>query len=217
MKAITTPAFRFLTALRRPAKTSVTNLPRQQEEVYEPLIFRETIYSDLPALAALHVKTWDDTYPGALQKPTYELRLSQWKQTFDLNDDSWFCFVIENIKGQLIGFATGKKYENADLPEFTGELNKIYLLREYQRKGLGRRLVGCVARRFLSLGISSMVLFAESDNPSSKFFEALEGEKIGDSPGNYSWHDLQHLAVNCPIGKSIGALYSLTGNRHGFN
>lgn len=218
MKAITTPAFRFLTSLRRPAKASVTNLPRQPEEVHEPLIFRETMYSDLPALAALHVKTWNDTYPGVIQKPTYELRESQWRQTFALDDDSWFCFVIENIKGQLIGFAKGKKYDHTDLPEFTGELNKIYLLREYQRMGLGRRLVGCVARRFLSLGITSMVLFAEADNPSCKFYEALEGEKIGDPPsGNYGWHDLQHLAVNCPIGKSIGNLYSLTENKHGFN
>ena len=208
MKAITTtPAFRFLTSLRRPSKTSVTTLPRQQEEPHEPLIFRETIYSDLSALASLHVKTWNDTYPGVIQKPTYEVRESQWRKTFELDDDSWFCFVIENSKGQLIGFAKGKKYDEADLPDFSGELSKIYLAREYQRMGLGRRLVGCVSRRFLSLGINSMVLFAESNNPSRKFYEALEGEKIGDpSNGTYGWHDLQHLASICPIGLNLAGL-----------
>lgn len=202
MKAITTtPAFRFLTSLRRPLKTSGTSLPRQGEGVYEPLIFRETMHSDLLALTALHVKTWNDTYPDVVQKPTYEIRESQWRKTFDLEDDSWFCFVIENIKGKLIGFAKGKKYDYIDLPDFSGELNKIYLLREYQRMGLGRRLVGCVSRRFLSLGITSMVLFAEADNPSCKFYEALGGKKIGGPlSGNYGWEDLQSLAVNCPIG-----------------
>lgn len=208
MKAITTkPVFRFLTSLRRSSKPSGTNLLRQREESHEPLIFRETINSDLPALVALHVKTWNDTYPEVRQPPTYEIRESQWRQTFEVYDDSWFCFVIEDFKGQLIGFAKGKKYDNADLPEFSGELNKIYLLREYQRLGLGRRLMGCVSRRFLSLGITSMVLFSEAGNSSCKFYEALEGEKIGGpSSGNYGWHDLQHLASICPIGMNLSTL-----------
>jgi ribosomal protein S18 acetylase RimI-like enzyme len=208
MKTITTtPAFRFLTSLRRSSKVVTPNLLRQQEDVHEPLIFRETICSDLPALAALHVKTWNDTYPDVKHPPTYELRESQWRETFEVDDDSWFCFVIENFKGQLIGFAKGKKYNHTDLPDFSGELNKIYLLREYQRMGLGRRLVGCVSRRFLSLGINSMVLFAEADNPSCKFYEALEGKKIGGpTSGNYGWHDLRHLASICPIGLNMRGL-----------
>ena len=45
-------------------------------------------------------------------------------------------------------------------PQLTvgGELNKLYVLRRYQRLGLGRRLVCLVARRFLGQGISSMLL-----------------------------------------------------------
>lgn len=207
MKAITTtPAFRFLTSLRRPSKVSTSNLLHKRPETHEPLIFRETISSDLRALATLHVKTWSDTYPGVAQPPTYELRESQWRKTFETQDDSWFCFVIENFRGQLIGFAKGIKYDHPDLPDFSGELSKIYLLREYQRMGLGRRLIGCVSRRFLTLGITSMVVFGEADNPSRKFFEALEGEKLGNATGNYGWYDLQHLASKCPIGLNMAGL-----------
>ena len=208
MKAITkASAFRFLTSLRRPMKTGTTILVAQPEEFHEPLIFRETIYRDLPVLAALHVKTWNDTYPGLKQRPGYELRESQWRETFDADDDSWFCFVIENFKGQLIGFAKGTKYDNAEFPDFSGELNQIYLLREYQRLGLGRRLMGCVSRRFLSLGIGSMICFAGADNPGEPFFRALEAESVGDpASGNYGWHDLHRLASICPIGKNLSAL-----------
>jgi len=46
--------------------------------------------------------------------------------------------------------------------------------REYQRQGLGRRLVGHVARRFLGQGIGSMVLFGEARNPSCAFWDAPE-------------------------------------------
>jgi hypothetical protein len=52
-----------------------------------------------------------------------------------------------------------------------------------------------------------MVLFAESNNPSRKFYEALEGEKIGDpADGTYGWYDLQHLASICPIGLNLASL-----------
>src|SRR5687767_10226711 len=105
MNTITKPAFRFLTSLRRTPKVAGTNLLPQRQEFHEPLIFRETIHSDLSALAALHVKTWNDTYPGARQPSTYEIREFQWRRAFEVDDDSWFCFVIENFKGQLIGFA----------------------------------------------------------------------------------------------------------------
>lgn len=56
---------------------------------------------------------------------------------------------LEGHNGELVGFAKGTLYDHSDQPGFFGELNKIYLLREHQRRGLGRRLVGHVARRFL--------------------------------------------------------------------
>jgi GNAT superfamily N-acetyltransferase len=104
-------------------------------------------------------------------------------------DGSWFCLVVERSNAELVGFAKGILYDG-DLSGFGGELNKIYLLREYQRQGLGRRLVGYIARRFLSQGITSMVLFGEATNPSCGFWEALSGERLytdsGEFHGGYS-------------------------------
>jgi GNAT superfamily N-acetyltransferase len=62
-------------------------------------------------------------------------------QSFQAADGSWFCFVVEDADGKLIGFAKGQHYAHSDQRDFAGELNKIYLLREYHRRGLGRRLV----------------------------------------------------------------------------
>jgi ribosomal protein S18 acetylase RimI-like enzyme len=114
-----------------------------------------------------------------------------------------FCFVIENQHGELVGFAKGTRYAHPDLPNYSGELSKIYLLPEYQRLGLGRRLVGHLARRFLAQGISTMLLFADAGNPSCRFFEALRAEKILDAAGKfhggYGWRDLRTLAAICSI------------------
>jgi L-amino acid N-acyltransferase YncA len=163
------------------------------------LDIREATSDDIPRLAALHVKTWTETYPLTLQPPTYQLRERQWRQQFEQADGSWFCFVVENVRGELIGFAKGRRYSSDDLPGYAGELNKIYLLREYQRMGIGRRLVAHVARRFLNQGISTMVLFGVPENPSCAFHEAMGGERLyaesGEFHGGYGWRDL-HDVVN---------------------
>jgi hypothetical protein len=137
-------------------------------------------------LAHLHVTTFNETHaPILMNGPTYEVREYQWRQAFLSPDGSWFCFVIEDPKGELIGFAKGQRYSHHDHPEFAGELNKIYVLREY-RRGLGRRLTGCVARRFLGEGISSVLLFGDAQNPSNRFYESLGAVKLFAASGEFS-------------------------------
>ena len=168
------------------------------------MTIREAIPADVEALARLHVQTFNETHLGPFGKgPSFELRERQWREAFEKADGSWFCFVAENEKGELIGFAKGVPYTDADHPEFRGELNKIYVLREFHRRGLGRRLVGCVVRRFLERGITSMLLFGDARNPSNGFYEALGAEKLfsktGEFHGGYGWRDLQRLVSICPI------------------
>ena len=189
--------------LKRPSKQTNMRLLKERRETLSSFKIREACIEDVSALAALHVKTWNETYWTTVVRPTFRVREYQWRQQFKVKDGSWFCLVVENKNGELVGFAKGKPYNHSDLPEFSGELNKIYLLREYQRLGLGRKLVGYVARRFLAQGISNMVLFGIAENPSCGFHEALGGEKLyaknGEFHGGYCWRDLQKLANDCPI------------------
>src|SRR5262245_24107305 len=166
-------------------------------------VIREATAADVADLARLHVTTFNETHAPILRNgPSYEVREYQWREAFQSPDSSWFCFVIENPNRELIGFAKGQRYAHQDHPEFAGELNKIYLLRAYQRWGLGRLLLGCVARRFLSQGISSMLLFGDAGNASNGFYEALGADKLfaanGEFHGGYGWRDLQSVAVLCP-------------------
>lgn len=165
------------------------------------MIIREATAEDIPALAHLHVKTFNETHaPVFNDGPTYEIREHQWRQMFNTPARDWFCFVIENEQGELIGFAKGQPYTHDDLP-FSGELNKIYLLKKYHRLGLGRKLLCKVAQRFLEQGTASMLLFGEARNPSNSFYEALGAEKLfapnGEFHGGYGWKDLRKLVELC--------------------
>jgi L-amino acid N-acyltransferase YncA len=194
---------RFIMGLKRPSKQTNIRLLNKQGEPLHSFKIREAGPEDISALADLHARTWKETYWTVLSPPTYETRRHQWEQQFKVNDGSWFCYVVENKDKKLVGFAKGQVYNHPDLPEFSGELNKIYLLRKYQRIGLGRKLLGYVARRFLVQGITNMVLFGTPENPSGKFHEAMGGEKMfgknGEFHGGYCWRDLQKLADICPV------------------
>jgi len=161
---------------------------------------REATAADVSALAALHVMTFNETH-GSFKAPTFETRKWQWQKALQNRDDSWFCCVIEKADGNLIGFAKGQPYNHIDHPEFSGELNKIYLLRKYHKLGLGRQLVCKVASEFIERGINSMLLFGDANNPSNKFYEQMGAEKLfaanGGFDGGYGWRDLQKLVVNC--------------------
>jgi L-amino acid N-acyltransferase YncA len=161
---------------------------------------REMTEADVPGVAALHVTTFNETHTMNNDGPSYDLREHQWRSAFKEPDVSWFGVVIENERGELVGFAKGRPHDGG-VPGFQGELNKIYLLRRYQRMGLGRRLLCDVARRFLERGVSSMLLFGEAENPSNRFYEAMCGQRIlgraGEFHGAYGWRDLDELVRWC--------------------
>ncbi|MDZ4780273.1 MAG: GNAT family N-acetyltransferase [Planctomycetia bacterium] len=169
------------------------------------LTFREATSEDVPELAALHVVTWAATYPHVARPPTLELRERQWRDAFENQDGTWFCYLAVDAAERyerLVGFAKGQDYSSPELPEFAGELSKIYLLQECQRQGWGRQLLGHVVRRFLERGVHSMLLFADAQNPSCRFYEALGAEHLLDSAGQfhggYGWRNLEKLAEICP-------------------
>jgi ribosomal protein S18 acetylase RimI-like enzyme len=185
-------------ALRRPSARANTRALRARHESLEALALREALSSDIPALAALHVATWNDTYAPLMTGPAVAVREQQWRQAFE-RKDGWFCYVLARPDGSLIGFTKGVVRPEHEIP---GELNKLFLARDYQRMGLGRRLVGRVAKRFLAAGVSAMAAYVDPSNPSCGFFERLGARWLIEPDGrvNFSWYvwtDLLELARAC--------------------
>jgi ribosomal protein S18 acetylase RimI-like enzyme len=188
----------FIKKLRRPSGKTNTRLLQQRGETIDSFIIREAIPDDVPALAALHVKTWSETYNGG--GPGQQIRQHQWTELFKNAGNKWFVLVLENKNRELIGFAHGHPYDHPDLPEFNGQLNKIYLLRDYQRLRLGRKLFLQAVKKLLDNGATNMVLFGTPQNPSCAFYEAMGGEKLHKKgevfQGGYCWRDLTTCLTN---------------------
>ena len=161
------------------------------------LVLREASIADLRPLAELHVRTFNETHVGPFGSgPTYATREWQWREKLSEIDATHFVLVLETPAKQLVGFIWC--HPTKDNPKWAARLNKIYLLREYQRRGLGTRMVAAAVDRLLQHGLTSMALFTEADNePACNFYDGLGGERQlderGDFGGMYGWADLRQL------------------------
>ena len=163
------------------------------------ITLRDAVPEDIGNLAELHVRAFDQAHgPG----PDVSLRERQWRDKLSLPDALLFCIVLEEPHGSLIGFASGELHRSDEPSAFRGVLDKIYLLREYHRQGLGRRLLCTAAHRFLAQGIDSMLLFGDARSPTNGFYEAMGGVRLhdprGEFHGAYGWRDLRGLSAICP-------------------
>ena len=163
----------------------------------ESFRLRQVAAADIPALARLHVETFTETHRNGLPGgPSYQLREQQWCEEFERDDPRRFSFVIEDENGQLVAFAKGVPHDGG-VPGYAGELNKIYVLKREQGRGLGRCLLLAVATRFREQGVNSMVLFGDAASPANGFYEAYGAERIhgadGELHGGYGWPDLSKL------------------------
>jgi ribosomal protein S18 acetylase RimI-like enzyme len=183
---------RWINTRTRPTGAENVRRLRSRGESLDSIIFRDAVAADIPALAELHVTTWNATY-NTTCGPTIATRTWQWNEVFAKEKRRDFVLVLEDRNGRLIGFTFGRPSEG----ELEGELSKIYLRWEYHGLGLGRRMMAETARRFLERGIHSFILFAELSNPTLGFYDRLGGERLLDDRGQfggaYAWRDVRTL------------------------
>jgi hypothetical protein len=75
------------------------------------------------------------------------------------------------------------------------ELQNIYVLHEWQRCGVGTRLLGVVAHRLVKDGSKTMCVGFDASSPFQRFY-AKHGARID---GAWAiWHDMSTLAARLP-------------------
>ena len=174
---------------------------------------------DARSLARVHVDSWRSTYAGILPDGflaglSYGDRESFWDQVLATARPTVSNFLVETESGKVVGLASGGPERTGD-ETYRGELYLVYLLEQYQRRGLGRRLVSAVARRLVEDGFDSMLLWVAKDNhPACRFYEAVGGEPVGsrtiDIAGadvaevSYGWPDVADLATDELGGQPAG-------------
>ena len=176
---------------------------------------RAAIPKDAGPMARVHVDSWRTSYAGIvpddhLAQLSYRGRELTW---VDILSGDHGNFVAETDTGEVVGFAGGGPERDGD-PVYCGELYGLYLLREFQRRGIGRSLVSVVAERLLTDGFSSMLLWVLEDNhPARRFYGSLGGKPVGCKTVTigganlvelaYGWRDITSLAAESGYGQEV--------------
>lgn len=173
------------------------------------MIIRQSRPEDATGIARAHVRTWQTTYRGIIPDnyldtiPVEEWQV-RWKRDLSIPRPGQFVYVAENEEnGEIAGFVWGGVTRYPDLP-YQGELYAIYVLKNYQKHGLGRFLVQALTKALLDEGLSSMFLWVfEANLASRRFYEALGGQYIKSNTFEihgtpvveyaYGWADIHSL------------------------
>lgn len=158
---------------------------------------------DAAGIGRVHVDSWRTTYTGIISDATlanlsYE-KSTERNRAFMTREEPGHYFVAEDETGQIVGFAMGGRARGEN-QGFDGELYGIYLLKEAQGQGTGRKLVKAMAAALAAEGANSMMVWVLADNPSRRFYEALGAKyvreqeiSIGGQPlveVAYGWDDI---------------------------
>ncbi len=143
--------------------------------------FREATIADCLSVARVHVQSWKESFAGIvpqtfLDKMSVENRAKAFEKGFSAA--SYKMYVAEVPKRGIVGFADfGEPRETIDARE--GELYAIYLLSEFQRKGVGERLFNLGVEFLIGSGKSSMYLLTLEVSPYKSFYKKMGGQIVG--------------------------------------
>jgi L-amino acid N-acyltransferase YncA len=163
------------------------------------LTIRKADIEDAAAIAHVHVESWKTTYAGIvsdvfLASLNKEDRMRSWQE--QILTANITILVAEDETG-IVGFAAGGKIREK-LDEYDAELYAIYLLRERQKQGTGRKLSLTLASALKTSGFTSMLVWVLEQNPSVSFYERLGAVQIARKIINIGGSELQELAFGWP-------------------
>ena len=140
---------------------------------------RRSFPTDAYEITLLGDLSWKNAYydvlpNGILNEMTKNLdaRVNHLKD--QILENNRVLVAVENDK--LVGFVFYAKAQNS-LYASSAEIRDIYILPEYQRKGIGTELFKCAVEALKKLGFHSMILYCPNVGSSGIFFEKMGGEK----------------------------------------
>lgn len=174
---------------------------------------RRATVADAQAIAAIRIEGWRTSYRGMipdsyLENMQLDENVLHWRtilQAIPAKEDS-LCVYVAVSDEEIVGFVSAMKLPEAKLDK-DAEINAIYLRPQWQRCGIGKRLLHKAARSLQAMGCTSCVIWVIDGNSQARnFYEELGGEILVEQDFNwdgleltevgYGWQDLNVLLAS---------------------
>ncbi|WP_118182448.1 GNAT family N-acetyltransferase [Paraburkholderia phosphatilytica] len=127
---------------------------------------REATPRDAAAIAEIHVTTWQTAYEGMLPASylaglSVDVRARQWHRSLSTRQPR--VFVAESGDA-IVGWVAFGRCRDADKDGSWGEVEALYVLPSFWRRGVGQRLMDSARRALSRIGYTDVVLWVLADN-----------------------------------------------------
>ena len=138
---------------------------------------------DAPAIASLHIRTWQTAYRGQLPDPfldrmseSFERRAAFWAQQIrertPLPDRA---ILVAEEDGDVVGFATCGPSEDDPRDPKVGEVYAIYVDPDHWDHGHGRALFDAATEVLVNAGFAEATLWVLGTNQRARRFYGIAG------------------------------------------
>lgn len=161
---------------------------------------RRATVADAEAIAAIRIEGWRTTYRGMipdsyLNEMDVNENVLHWRtilQALPVKEDS-LCVYVAVSEDEIVGFVSAMKLPEPKLDK-DGEINAIYIRPQWQRCGIGKRMLHKAARSLQAMGCTSCVIWVIDGNSQARnFYEELGGEILIEQ--DFSWDGLDLTEV----------------------
>jgi ribosomal protein S18 acetylase RimI-like enzyme len=169
------------------------------------LTLRPARIADAEGIAHVYVEAWRTAYPGLIPTPIL-VRMSkrgqagEWARTLLRRSFIESVQVAELPGGGVAGFGSCGEARDTGLPQ-AGEIYTLYVLPEYQEKGVGRAVLLRLFDALIDRGLDSAITWVLTQNPARFFYEAMGGRRVAEKnerigtailpQTGYGWDDLR--------------------------
>ncbi len=133
------------------------------------LTIKHLAFDDLPKIAALHVRVWQQAYPGQVPQDYLDnldvaARLERWQREYAKNkSDRRYGVLVARWEKEIIGFLSYGPMRDAEHDAMT-EIYTLYILKEHWAKGIGYQLFRSACSYMKIAGINQAYLWVFDTN-----------------------------------------------------
>jgi len=198
------------------ARATGTAVQRESSSI----VLRPAHAGDAQAIARVRVDSWRETYRGMIPQAyldamQLETSRAMWEKVLTAGSSAVGVFVAE-LGAEIVGFSSGNRLA-APKHGFDSELSAIYIRREFQHAGVGRRLVAQIALSQRALGATGLIVWVIAGNKAARaFYERLGAELVIEQAfqwdgmdlmeAGYGWRNLDALTADLPGLPPTGAV-----------
>lgn len=136
---------------------------------------------DIPFVVDINIEMWKKTYKGIMSEEIFLMREKNRENSMNIikekleNKENFYKVV--SIDNKIVGFVSYGKNRDTEADNL-GEVYAIYILEEFHKKGIGKKLISYVKNDLKEKGYTSLVIWTLEENPNKKFYEKLGGKEF---------------------------------------